>query len=135
MNKKTKINFLTVTNFIFVILFTADLVFFIFPLFLHLQTLIFLDTIIAICLFVLGRRLGCLEEDGAPPDCQKFISEVQIQLSLMQRLVFGIPFYRIYKTKTWRRFLDTNVNILNFTLDCFEKKLKQTTVSLCTFNR
>lgn len=93
----------------------------------HTMRILFLN--IAIALFVLGRRLGCLEEGGAPPDCQMFISELQVNLRLMQKLVFGIPVYRIYKTKDWKRFLATNVNILKFTMDCFEKKLKQTTVS------
>lgn len=89
-----------------------------------------LSLYIAVALFVLGRRLGCLDEEGAPSDSQQFISDIQTLLQLIPKFRFSLPLYRILQAKDWKRFLEIMDRVYHFTLLYSNKKLEDIMVSL-----
>lgn len=63
----------------------------------------------AVAFFVLGKRLGALDIDNMPPDCQEFISVIQEFFTASQELLFSLPLYKLYPTKTWRKLKEMQI--------------------------
>ena len=55
----------------------------------------------AICMFVLGKRLGCLELE-IPSNCKRFIDAVNNFITITQELQFALPFHKFISTKNWK---------------------------------
>jgi hypothetical protein len=72
-----------------------------------LQHIIFL----AIGTFLFEERIGCLGEQ-TPQLAQDFIENLQGFFKLMQPLMYNLPLYKIYPTKTWKQYEKYTDNIL-----------------------
>ena len=44
-----------------------------------------------------------------PPDCQEFISVIQEFFTASQELLFSLPLYKLYPTKTWRKLKEMQI--------------------------
>ena len=49
------------------------------------------------------QRIGCFS-DPPPPLTQEFIINLKERGEYLQKLVFGPHLYKIYPTKTWRKY-------------------------------
>lgn len=76
-------------------------------------------------MFVLGKRLGCLELDGVPEECQKFISEVQEFVEASQEIQFGLPFHKVYPTKAWKALVRSMQNTYDIAMKYVKEKLEK----------
>lgn len=65
----------------------------------------------AIGTFLFEERIGCLGEK-TNPQAQDFIVNLQGFFKLMQPLMYNVPLYKIYPTKTWRQYEEYTDNIL-----------------------
>ena len=83
---------------------------------------------IAVNMFVLGKRLGCLDEQ-IPPDCQEFIDLLHKFFDASQKLLFGLPLYKLYPTQdykdlheSFRRMFDIAMSHIKERLDEIENE-------------
>ncbi len=85
-------------------------------------TVVYLFT--AVSLFVLGKRLGCLGEE-MPPDCKEFVDSVHIMMETTNKLLFGFPFHKIWRTKKWKALIDSSNTMLSHCSKLVDEKIDQ----------
>lgn len=90
------------------------------------EVIILLNTILilAVALFVLGRRMGCLEKE-MPPDCVKLVDHVQNFFNVTNRMFFGLPFHKIWRNKNWKELVRSLDFILSYASRLVEEKIEQ----------
>lgn len=74
--------------------------------------------------FVLGKRLGCLDEQ-VPPDCQEFIDQVERFFTASHRVLFSLPFHKIYATKDYKEVLDSFVRLFEISMAHIKDRLDE----------
>jgi len=79
---------------------------------------------LAVCYFVLGKRMGCLD-DQVPQDCQELIYSLNEMLSSIQRLTVGLPLYLVWPTKEWKHLKQTIKHLHELCLKHVEEKLQK----------
>lgn len=79
----------------------------------------------SVSLFVLGKRLGCLELEKVPEDCQEFIDELQEFLHSTQDILFGLPFHKLWATKSWKRLSNAQQKVYDIAMSYIEQKNKE----------
>ncbi|XP_063428230.1 cytochrome P450 10-like [Mytilus trossulus] len=89
-----------------------------------LETDIFKWAMESIGTFLFEERIGCLGEK-TNPQAQDFIVNLQGFFKLMQPLMYNIPLYKIYPTKTWRQYEEYTDNILRIGRSFVDKKVAQ----------
>ena len=78
---------------------------------------------VAVSLFTLGKRLGCLDVGGAPKECQEFINHVQNFLLATQQILTSLPLYKIYPTRSWKMLSESQRSMYEISLRHIEEKL------------
>lgn len=66
-------------------------------------------------------RLGCLDEEHAPPETQQLINAVLTFFKNVGPLELKIPFWKIFPTPTWRQYINALDVILRW-IDFFIKE-------------
>ena len=79
---------------------------------------------VAISLFTLGKRLGCLDVGGAPKECQEYVNHVQNLFLATQKLSMSIPLYKIYPTRPWKLLLESQRCMYEISMRNIEEKIK-----------
>ena len=79
----------------------------------------------AVALFVLGKRLGCLNVGSVPEDCLEFIGCIQKFNLATQEIMFNLPFHKIYPTKSWKNLMDAQKRAYRISMRHIEEKLKE----------
>lgn len=79
----------------------------------------------AVALFVLGKRLGSLNVGSVPDDCQEYIDHLQKFLLSTQDLLFNLPYYKIYPTKSWKLLMEAQNGLHRIGMGLIEEKLKE----------
>lgn len=79
---------------------------------------------VAVNLFVLGKRLGSLDEN-VPPDCQEFIVATNNFFAASQTLLFGLPFHKIYATKPYKTLLKSFKRIFEISMAHIKERLDE----------
>ncbi|CAG2253475.1 Cytochrome P450 10 [Mytilus edulis] len=87
-----------------------------------LETDIFKWAMESIGTFLFEERIGCLGEK-TNPQAQDFIVNLQGFFKLMQPLMYNVPLYKIYPTKTWRQYEEYTDNILRIGRSFVDKKV------------
>ena len=80
---------------------------------------------LAVCVFVLGKRLGCLEQE-IPPDCQVFIDGLHNFLDASQRLLFGLSFHKFVTTKAWKDLAHSQKQVYDIAMEHMKEKVQYT---------
>ena len=57
----------------------------------------------AIGTFLFEERVGCFS-NPAPEQAQDFIDHLREYFKYLQPLMYNLPVYKLYKTKTWKKF-------------------------------
>ena len=78
---------------------------------------------LAVAYFVLGKRLGALNLDNVPEDCQEFISSMQEFFAATQELLFSTPFKKFFPTKAWRSLEETQIKIYELSLNYISNRI------------
>ena len=79
---------------------------------------------LAVCYFVLGKRMGCLG-DQVPQDCNELIVAVQEMFNSIQRLMSAPPLHILWPTKE-RKFLKQTVkHLYELVLNHVREKLEK----------
>ena len=78
---------------------------------------------VAVCVFVLGKRLGCLERE-MPTDCKLFINELHNFLVVIQRLLFNFPFHKYWATKDWKLLRHSQKHIYDIAMGHIQEKVQ-----------
>ena len=93
---------------------------------LLLSCIIILSTMyyLAACRFVLGKRMGCLNEQ-VPQDCQELINVVQELFESTQRLMTGPPLHIMWSTKEWKFQKQTTKRLHELSLKHVKEKLEE----------
>ena len=60
-----------------------------------------------------------------PPDCQKFVDDIHRFTASSEKILFGIPFHRIWKTKQWKEFVSSFGDFLSYANEQVEQKLQE----------
>ena len=70
--------------------------------------------------------MGCLDS-GVPiaKHHQEFIDNVQEFISVSQDLLFGLPLYKVFPTKSWKRLEKSQVKINDIAKSYIEEKIKE----------
>ena len=76
----------------------------------------------AVCVFVLGKRLGCLEQE-IPADCKVFIKELHNFLATTQELRFNFPFHKFITTKNWKALAHSQKCIYDVAMSHIQEKV------------
>ncbi len=74
--------------------------------------------------FVLGKRLGCLEEQ-VPPDCQEFIDQIDRFFTASHRLLFSLPLHKIYATKDYKNLMDSFLKVFEISMAHIKERLDE----------
>ena len=61
----------------------------------------------AVAFFSLGKRFGALNLDGTTPESQEIIDAVERFFRAVNEMLFSIPLYKIYPTKTWKTLVNS----------------------------
>ena len=57
----------------------------------------------AIGTFLFEERIGCLENQPSQ-QAQDFIHHLRSYFRLMQPLMYNLPIYKLFRTKTWKQY-------------------------------
>ena len=76
--------------------------------------------------FVLGKRLGCLD-DPVPPDCQEWIDLIQDAMASTQKLMMGPPIYKYIPTKTYRKMKESIRRLYQLAIKRVKQKMDEIT--------
>lgn len=68
----------------------------------------------AIASVALDVRLGCLDEEHAPPETQELINAVLTFFKNVGVLELKIPFWKLFSTPTWRKYINALDVILKY---------------------
>ena len=79
---------------------------------------------LAVCRFVLGKRMGCLS-DQVPQDCQELIVTVQEMFDSTQRLMNGPPLHIVWSTKEWKFQKQKVKHLYELSLKHVKEKLQE----------
>jgi cytochrome P450 len=64
--------------------------------------------------------MGCLREQ-MPPECKEFVENTKINFDTTNKLMFSIPFHRLWRTRKWKKM----VNALNYIISYAGKLVKE----------
>ena len=78
----------------------------------------------AISLFVVGKRLGCLE-DPIPPESREYMDSIEILLESMLQLMYGLPLHKLWRTKAWDTMVSTQGFMLSYAGKLVKEKIKE----------
>ena len=79
---------------------------------------------LAVSLFVLGKRMGCLE-DTIPPNCQEFIDDVHGFVSISSDLLVGIPFHKVFRTRKWDKLVQSFNGMYSHSMGLIKTKIEE----------
>ena len=74
-------------------------------------------------MFVLGKRLGCLEEE-VPANCKVFFQELDNFLTITQDLRFNFPFHKFVATKNWKALVHSQKYIYDIAMSHILEKVR-----------
>ncbi|XP_011500805.1 PREDICTED: probable cytochrome P450 49a1 isoform X2 [Ceratosolen solmsi marchali] len=77
-------------------------------------------------------RLGCLDEEHAPPEIQQLINAVLVFFKNVGVLELKIPFWKFFNTPTWRKYISALDVILSTTSKFTELALERSKLSTKT---
>ena len=77
----------------------------------------------AVGLFVLGKRLGCLEK-VMPQECKGLVNDLHTFLHTTTMMMNGIPFHKLWKNKNWKTLVSCTDRILTYAGDQVKEKIK-----------
>ncbi len=80
--------------------------------------------LLAVSMFVLGKRMGCLE-DQMPQDSKNFVDSVHDFTAVSAEMFFGIPFHRLWRNEKWRRLISSLGSIFTYTEGHINQKIKE----------
>ena len=78
----------------------------------------------AVNMFVLGKRLGCLDEQ-IPPDCQEFIDQIHKFFDASQNIFFGLPLYKLYATQDYKDLQESFTRIFDIAMSHVQERLDE----------
>lgn len=90
-----------------------------------LKETLFLWSLESVGTVLFGTRLGCLEEKPSQ-FAEKFINFLIGTFEGIQKLMFSLPFYQFYPTKTWREFEKNYTGLLSTGLEILEQNRPKT---------
>ena len=68
--------------------------------------------------------MGCLEEE-MPPECRKFVDNTHTFVDDSNKLIFGLPFHKLWRTKTWKSLVQANKSMLDYTSNLVNQKIEE----------
>ena len=82
------------------------------------------SSLIAVSFFVLGRRLGCLE-DQMPLECKLFVDGIQNFMETTINLLFTLPIHKIWPTKKWKALVNIMDNLYTYASGHVNEKIAE----------
>jgi len=79
-----------------------------------------------VAVFVLGKRLGCLD-DPVPPDCQEWIDVIQDLMASTQKVMMGPPIYKYIPTKAYRKMKESITRLYQLAIKRVKQKMDEIT--------
>jgi len=79
-----------------------------------------------VAVFVLGKRLGCLD-DPVPPDCQESIDVIQDLMASTQKVLMGPPIYKYIPTKAHRTMKESYKRLYQLPIKWVRQKMGEIT--------
>jgi cytochrome P450 len=58
-----------------------------------------------------------------PPECKKFVDSAKINLDATSKLIFSIPFHRLWRTKNWKRMVNALDYMWSFAGELVKEKI------------
>lgn len=78
----------------------------------------------AVGLFVLGKRLGCLDK-VMPQECKGLVDDLHTMLVITNKMLVGIPFHKLWKTKNWKALVGSVDRMLSYAGRQVDDKIKK----------
>lgn len=60
-----------------------------------------------------------------PPECKKFVDDVHSFTATTGKILFGLPFHKIWRTKQWKELVNSLDGILTYTGHQVNQKIKK----------
>ncbi len=60
-----------------------------------------------------------------PPDCKKFVESMDSFLESTNKLIFGLPFHKLWKTKNWKALVNSLDTAYKFCSSQIQEKFKE----------
>ncbi|KAH9515449.1 Peptidyl-prolyl cis-trans isomerase cyp10 [Bulinus truncatus] len=83
-------------------------------------------TMESICTYLFEERIGCLGE-SATPIARSFLENLEGFFKTLQPLLYNVPLYQVWPTKTWLKFQNYADNIMDIGHFFVEKTMKEST--------
>ena len=68
--------------------------------------------------------MGCLEEQ-MPQECRDFVNNVHVFIVVSSELFFGIPFHKLWRTKKWKKLVESLGAIFMYTKGHVDQKIME----------
>lgn len=68
--------------------------------------------------------MGCLE-DEMPPECKKFVDNLHSFLVTTNKMFFGLPLHKLWKTKNWKELVRSQKDMFDYTSSLVNQKIKE----------
>ena len=80
--------------------------------------------IAGVSFYVLGKRLGALDEN-IPEDCHQFYTSVTDMFTATERLITSLPLHKIWPTRTYKELSNSTQTIYDFSMKYIKEKMEQ----------
>ena len=60
-----------------------------------------------------------------PPDCRQFVDDFHKFTTVSEKILFGIPFHRIWRNKTWRDFIEGLGGFMSYAMLQVKQTMKE----------
>ena len=68
--------------------------------------------------------MGCLEEE-MPPECKQFVRDLHTLNYATDKLLFGLPFHKLWRTKDWKDLVQSQKGMLEFANKLISQKIRE----------
>ena len=79
-----------------------------------------------VAVFVLGKRLGCLD-DPVPPDCQEWIDVIQELMASTQKVIMELSLYKYIPTKAYRTMKESIRRVYQLAIERVKQRMDEIT--------
>ena len=60
-----------------------------------------------------------------PTDCKAFVDDIHALLHTTDKLLFGLPFHKLWRTKNWKELLRAQDGVMKFTGGLVQGKMEE----------
>lgn len=60
-----------------------------------------------------------------PPDCRQFVDDIHTFLGTTEKLLYGLPLHKIWRTGNWKKLIRSQKGILSYAGNLVNQKIRE----------